>query len=445
LTQAASNPSEIKGSFNSLHRFCTAGDKMTAAIKFDPIFVHASMRSGSTYFFNVLRRNDSLLCFNEAIMDLKKDYARFKGDGNGDFTRFKASQSWNVNHHFLDRADFGEFIEAWDSVMHLCPDYPELQDYLPPNGTLSSELAAYLSALMKYARSQHKRPVLCEVSSRGRAGALRSEFGGFHIAQYRDPLSQFGSFIRGLIDGGTWSFLAVPAMEIGTSGAHPLYRLIPEAWRGPRVQWRTKNRAQYWASNIQYFATIASPAPEAIETAFRWHLFSWFLTNFAAISYSDLVLDIDKVHDDEDCRASVVKKLTQEIGAAPDFSDLKKFDRYYGFESFQIEAVCRQVAATIKQAFEDGRLHEALTTLGREAPVIPTQIALELLLAKLQASLASMAASSERRYMPTEEWRVLAEKNRRIWFNPIIRRFAEHVYPLAAPLMHAGRRARLWN
>jgi hypothetical protein len=32
---------------------------------FVPIFVHASMRSGSTYFFNVLRRNSSLMCFNE--------------------------------------------------------------------------------------------------------------------------------------------------------------------------------------------------------------------------------------------------------------------------------------------------------------------------------------------------------------------------------------------
>jgi len=403
------------------------------------------MRSGSTYFFNVLRRNDSLLCFNEAIMDQKKDYARFKGDGNSDLTRFNATQSWNRNHHFLDRADFEEFIEAWDSVMHLCPDYPELQDYLPQNGTLSAELTAYLSALMKYARSQHKRPVLCEVNSRGRAGALRSGFGGFHIAQYRDPLSQFGSFIRGLTDGGTWSFLATPAMELGTSRAHPLYALVPEAWRGPNVRWRVKNRAQYWASNIQYFAAVASPAPEAIEKAFRWHLFSWFLTNLAAISYSDLILDIDKVHDDADYRGSVVEKLEREIGAAPDFRDLTKFDRYYEFESFEVQAVCRQVVSTINEAFENGRLQKALTALGREAPIIPARISVEILLAKLRDSLASMAKGSERPCMPAEQWRVIVEKNRRIWFNPIIRRLAEYVYPFAAPIVHAVRRARLWN
>jgi hypothetical protein len=40
----------------------------------DLISVQALMRSGSTYFFNVLRRNPSLMCVNEAIMDGKRDY-----------------------------------------------------------------------------------------------------------------------------------------------------------------------------------------------------------------------------------------------------------------------------------------------------------------------------------------------------------------------------------
>jgi hypothetical protein len=51
---------------------------MQAQSEFDPIFVHASMRSGSTYFFNVLRRNAALMCFNEVVMDGKRAYARFK-------------------------------------------------------------------------------------------------------------------------------------------------------------------------------------------------------------------------------------------------------------------------------------------------------------------------------------------------------------------------------
>ena len=298
---------------------------MTTA-EFDPIFVHASVRSGSTYFFNVLRRNESLLCFNETILDRKKDIARFKRAQNGDIA------GGHVNHHFLDRDDSVEFLEAWEAVMHLCPKFPLFQDYLPPEGVLSAELSAYLSGLMKYARAQNKRPVFCEVGSRGRAGALRGAFGGFHIAQYRDPLSQFGSFIRAVIEAGFWWFLAFPVMELGTSGTHPLSCLVPAAWRAPVLPWLTENHAQHWASEVQYLTTVASPRPENIEKVFRWHLFSWVLTNLAAISYSDFPLDTNKINDDADYRASVIDHLASRIGVAPDFSDVSKFDRYLEFE-----------------------------------------------------------------------------------------------------------------
>jgi hypothetical protein len=161
----------------------------------EPIFVHASARSGSTYVFNVFRRNPALLCFNEAIIDGKRDYARFRKDQQA------SNRHWDVNHHFLDRADYDEFIEAWDEVMHLCPEFPTFQDYLP-RGVLAADLAEFIGALIGYARAQGKRPVLCEINSRGRAGALRGTFGGFHIAQYRDPISQFGSYVRALVEGG---------------------------------------------------------------------------------------------------------------------------------------------------------------------------------------------------------------------------------------------------
>jgi hypothetical protein len=224
-----------------------------------------------------------------------------------------------------------------------------------------------------------------------------------------------------------------------------LYRLVPESWCAPNVPWRVKNRAQFWASNMEYFAAMASPHPAITEKMFRWHLFSWFLTNLAAMSYSDLVLDIDKVHDDADYRSCVVDEITAEVGSAPNFQDLKKFDRYYEFESFEVGAVCDQVVSTISETFENGSLEQALVVLGKESPTIPTRVAFELLLEKLDGSRVSMANSTERRYMPAEEWRVIADKNRRIWFNPIARRIAEQVHPLAAPVIYAVRRARLWN
>ncbi|MBI2713827.1 MAG: hypothetical protein HYX37_05150 [Rhizobiales bacterium] len=413
---------------------------MTTVSEFDPIFVHASARSGSTYFFNVLRRNKSLLCFNEAIIDGKRDYARFRGTLNGNSAPATGAQNWNVNHHFLDRPDYAEFIDAWDAVMHLCPEFPTFPDYLPPKGVLPADLTTYLAALMAYARSQGKRPVLCEINSRGRAGALRGAFGGFHVTQYRDPLSQFGSYIRPLIEAGTWGFLAHPVTELGTCRAHPLYRLVPEAWRAPDLPWQAETRALRWASDARYTATVASPRPENMEKVFGWHIFSWALSNLAAISYSDLALDIDKAYADAEYRASVTDSLAQRIGAAPDFSDLSKFDRYCEFESFDMAAVCGEVVSTIRDSLDDGRLDEALRTLGTQPPTTPTATAVELLLAKIADSLASMASSADRRIISDEDWAAIAEKNQKLWFNPNVRWFAQHFYPVVAPLVRTARR-----
>jgi len=380
------------------------------------------------------------MCFNETILDRKEDIPRLFKRAQPN-PHFQENRKWDLNHHFLNHEDTYELFEAWDSVAHLCPKFPLFQGYLPSKGMISTELAAYLAGLMGYARSQNKRPVFCEIGSRGRAGALRGAFGGFHIAQYRDPLSQFGSLVRAVIDARFWWFLAFPVLELGTSRAHPLYCVVPEAWRPPLVSWLTGNRAQHWASEVQYLATVASPRAETIEKVFRWHLFSWALTNLAAITYSDFALDIDKIHDNLDYRASVIDTLTARTGAAPDFSDIRKFVRYCDFESFDVAAVCDEVVSTIKSSLADGRLGAALGTLGTQPPTTHAPDAVELLLSKIRDSLASMV-SNRRRYISAEEWTAIAKKNRKIWFNPSVRRLARTIYPFAAPVV---MKARIWK
>jgi hypothetical protein len=409
-----------------------------AAAGFDPIFVHASARSGSTYVFGVLRRNDNLMCFNEAIIDGKTDYADLARQRNG---HGNAPQKWDVNHHFLDRSDDQEFLDAWDEVMHLCPDFPTFRDYLPAAGVLHADLVTYLSGLMNYARSRNKRPVLCEINSRGRAGALRSVFGGYHVAQYRNPISQFGSFIRGLLDGGTWGFLSHPVTELGVNSNHPLYRVVPEQWRAPHFPWRADTRARRWGSDARYIAATASAEPESVVRLFRWHMFAWLLNNVAALSYSDLSLDVDKLHDDADHRASIVAALASRIGEAPDFSDIQKFDRYYEFESFDTAEVCDQVTSAVRGALNDGRLDVAVRTLGTQPPSTPTAAAAERLLEKIHESLLSMKSSNGRRRISAAEWKDLAAKNRKIWHTSGVRWVAERIYPLAAPVGRMVRRA----
>lgn len=410
---------------------------MKIASELSPIFVHASPRSGSTYFFNVLRRDNSLMCFNESIIDVFSYYSK------KDIAGLKVAQKWNVNHDFLQRDDFHEIIAAWDAVMHLYPPFPSFQNYLPSGGQIPSNLQAYLDGLMQFARDSGKRPVFCEIYSRGRAGALRSAFGGFHIAQYRDPLSQFGSFVRPLLEGGEWGFLTFPLMELGISGAHPLYRLVPERWRPPVLPWPEDNRAKRWSSGVQYISMVAAPDSETLEKAMRWHLFSWFLSNLAALTYADLTLDIDRAHDDVGYEHDFIDRLASKCKVTVNFRDITKFPRYYDFDSLDVAQLCDQVKSTMREAVFDGRIDNAVRALGAQPPILSAAAAAEILLLKLDSSLAAMAASTDLCRISEKNWKAVTAKHRTIWFNPGVRVLAERLYPFAAPLARAARRTKI--
>src|ERR1700730_6419377 len=63
------SPERAQGIASGSVRTCSQGifAMTTRTSEFDPVFVHASARSGSTYVFGVLRRYQTLMCFNEAI------------------------------------------------------------------------------------------------------------------------------------------------------------------------------------------------------------------------------------------------------------------------------------------------------------------------------------------------------------------------------------------
>src|SRR5262249_54152636 len=160
-------------------------------------------------------------------------------------------------------------------------------------------------------------------------------------------------------------------------------------------------------TEVRYMAMAASPQPETIEKVFRWHMFSWALSNLAAISYSDLVLDIEKLHDDKNYRAYVANNLAR-IGVTAEFGDLKKFDRYYKFEFLDPGLIWTQVASTITAALRDGRLGQALRGLGKQPPITPVANAVELLLEKMDHSIASMTAHVDSHHINAAQWKAIA-------------------------------------
>ncbi len=381
------------------------------------IVVHASPRSGSTYFFSVLRRLPPLVCFNEALSDV------FAGEVTKQSIGSRPPLSWDVNHHFLEHDDYHEFAAAWDTVMPYYPPVPAFRDYFPADGVLRRDQRDYVAAFVEYGRTVGKRPVLCDIHSQGRAGCLRDAFGGFHVAQFRDPLSQFGSFYRALAEGGSWPFLASSLLKLGISGDHPLCRAIPEEWRLPVLPWPEGDRWTRWQTQIDYIKLMKSGQAAGLERAFRWHLFAWFLTNIAAIAYSDLVVDIDRVHDEPDHRAALADLFAAELGVAPDFRGVQKFARYYEFEAFDAAAIAGQVVQALRRSVEDGTLDAGVRALSRSAPLTATSATASLLFDKLDVSLAAFQAADRTR-VTNAQWIAAVQASPLRWENKFLRGLA---------------------
>jgi hypothetical protein len=356
----------------------------------------------------------------------------------------KERSGWNFNHDFLQENDRAEIIAAWNWFRAYYPVRPTFRDFLPAGGQLPAYLRVYFDSFIGYASAIHKRPAFCEVYSRGRAGALRTAYGGYHIAQIRDPISQFGSFYRALEDGGLWMFLCDPVVEIGVNGNEPLFTLIPDAWHIPKYAWPAGRPADVWLAYTNYKLLVASSQPRALELAFRTHMLSWLLTNLVAMCFSDLILDFDRLNDDRVYRDKIVKILESETGSTPDLRGLTKFSRYFQFEAVDLSRVCNELEGLIVTTLADGRLETAIRGLGQVEPVVAVRPAAEMILAKMNDSIKAQSANSTKRFISNDMWRETASAHRIIWQNGYLKQFVRLIYPAAAPLVRMLRKGVAW-
>lgn len=399
-----------------------------------PLFVHASHRGASTFVFHVLRRLEPLLCFNEPFND------QF-GTSLTVATISRHREDWDTNHRFLETSAYQEYVPAWHAIMPRYRGGAGARDFLPTDGVLPQDQLAYLSGFVDYAASRGKRLALCEVQSLGRVGAMRDAFAGYHVTQMRDPLSQWGSLFR-LVEGDRlWWFIAVPSLQVGLNGDHPLYCLLPEELHLPKLPWPADDRWARWGTTIDYISRIRQPDPQALEIAFRRFVATWILNHVAAIAHSDLVLDIDALASSRDHRERITAKLTEEIGAAPDFAGIERYSRYYDFEGFDSASAARDVATAIRRAWHDGRLAAAIGVLSSQPPQNTIDDAASQVFDKLHAAIAGMAAG-ERRRVSNEDWRHIVETGRLRWENRTVRTLLRSVDRISRPLRDAMRPKR---
>jgi hypothetical protein len=276
----------------------------------DPIFIHAWWRSGSTYVWSRLRENESCRCYfeplNPSIAELKLTTVQQLPDI--DDTR-------NFRHPPLKTHHFAEYAELLGSAtLGYSPDLA-YDRYLLRPGHSDQRLQDYLSRLISSAAAADRRPVLCFCRSQMRSAWMKETFGGRHLAQIRNPADQWASFKS--YQSEVRPNFAVEMIIIALKLRH----LHPDAFvhieEFERFAQQLAKRAALPMETIaQYFIPQFVRQRDCLDV----FLVIWIASALQAISYCDLVLDIDELSTKLDYRKTVEQWFAS-IGLRVDFSD----------------------------------------------------------------------------------------------------------------------------
>jgi hypothetical protein len=157
-----------------------------------PIFIHSSWRTSSTWFWQSFRQLPATICFYEPFHECLATITRQQAVAEG-------PRSWNSGHPAGDPyfIEYVPFLRQSGGV-RIYRTSMAYEWYVPQRG-LHDELrpaeAKYLSLLLRYAARHDRIPVLGFTRSLGRLSAIKKLFGGFNIFLHRNLWSQWTSYL----------------------------------------------------------------------------------------------------------------------------------------------------------------------------------------------------------------------------------------------------------
>lgn len=178
----------------------------------DPIFIHSSFRTGSTWLWSKFRENQNTYCyyeiFNNILLSIDAETIQI------------SSSTWNSHHppgppYFIEFGPLlkGSGIAGFDRDMAI-DDF-----FLKASGDLDrlTKTRDYLLSLVDLAQSKGRVPVLSCTRSIGRVDVIRKLIGGSHILLKRKLFNQWISYSNQALNGNCF-FLGqiVNSISVGT-------------------------------------------------------------------------------------------------------------------------------------------------------------------------------------------------------------------------------------
>jgi hypothetical protein len=271
----------------------------------NPIFIHAWWRSGSTYVWSKLREDESRRCYYEPLHEKIAALNLTKINEAPDINLVLAfGHPATQKHYFAEYAELLQsnslryFIElAYDRYLLL----PSQED---------DRLYNYLSELISSASAANRKPILCFCRSQMRSAWMKSTFGGIHIAQIRNPASQWASFQIDPYFSSNMIFIALKLRDLCPGAfAHiePFERLAQSLSERPSLPIEMISK---------YFVGEFVARRDCIDV----FLVIWIASALQALACCDYLLDIDLLSTDLSYR-KITSQWFDSVRCSADFSD----------------------------------------------------------------------------------------------------------------------------
>ncbi len=273
------------------------------------VFLHSGWRCASTYIWSRFRRNPLTTSFYEPFGEV---LARCSPKRIQRVT----AQGWDSRHPPLALPYAEEYRPLLRPFLKGVPGYRRefaLERYFPADGGVRPE-ARYLSRLMRHALRHGTHPVLGFSRSLGRAAALKSALGGYHVLVRRNPLQQWLSCrsYRKEISLSYFELCHFLILALAPAGT-PARRFagmigLPRLPRGLPQQ-------------LKALQTTIHPCSE--ELSYRAFTAVGLLSHALAEPAADLVLDVDRLGRSPQYREAVRARILADVGLRIDFDDCR--------------------------------------------------------------------------------------------------------------------------
>lgn len=229
-----------------------------------PIFLHAGMRSGSTYVWTKFRNLPGVMAFYEPFSE---DLGRMSRE----FLRQHGPHTWSSGHtptapYYLE---YEPLLRPSGGVQGFAPEFPYVNYFVTRQ--VLPEQRAYLASLLTQADAAQTVPVLGFCRSLGRTAWLKTQFpDALHLVLIRNPVHQWLSGWQFYTQTHNPYFLTRPLLIAQHPGDN---RYMQHVFRELREQ-------------------ITAPSVP-LNTLYEVFLHVYAASTLAALPEADLVIDID--------------------------------------------------------------------------------------------------------------------------------------------------------